>query len=181
MENFSSQEVCFSLLFSKIDRRVFKTIEISTEFPKKYPTCSEECFQVNLFFSDKVRRFTNLGIWTEIESEFCNELLTNMSWMKITCWVELFNPKVFFWWFHELNIVSGVYKEKNPKLWWKFYGRVDKAAFYVSRTRFLEKINFSRSSFVCSFFDFQGKYSDFRKRFLTCLLKKYSTCPEDQF
>ena len=104
-----------------------------------------------------------------------------MSWMKITCWVELFNPKVFFWWFHELNIVSGVYKEKNPKLWWKFYGRVDKAAFYVSRTMFLEKINFSRSSFVCSFFDFQGRNSDFRKRFFSWLLKKYSTCPDDQF
>ena len=71
-------------------------------------------------------------------------------------------------------------RKKFSKVWWKFYGRVAKAAFYVSRTMFLGKTILPRSSFFTFFFDFQENVSNFRKRFLSGLLKKYSVCPEDR-
>ena len=117
--------------------------------------------RLSFFFSRNVWSSINIGSRKENDSEFSTKQLTKLSWLKITCWVERFTPKQFFWWFRVLKIVSGVFEEKISKVWWKFNGRVAKAAFFVSRAMLFGKIVLSRSSF------FFIKFLVLRKKVLT--------------
>ena len=65
---------------------------------------------------------------------------------------------------------SELFGIKILEIWSKFYGRVAKAAFYVSRCTFLGK---DFCLFFEPFFDPQGKKWDFRKRF-SSKLKKFT-------
>ena len=150
---------------------------------KTYPTFPEESFQAkqvkHVFFEKKCKVFYFLELEKELIPNFAsNNWQSCRDWKLRVEWNVLLQNS-----FSMISCFKYCFRslKKISKIWLKFNGRVDKAAFYVSRTMLLGKTNFSQSSFVCSFFDFHGKDSDFRKRFLSWLLKKYPTCPEDRF
>ena len=107
-----------------------------------------------MFFFRKNVKFYNSWNWRKkLIPKFASNNWQSCHGLKLRVeWNVLFQNS-FFYCFHGLNIVSGVYGKQLLKVWWKFYGRVAKASIYVSRTMFFV----AKFVFIYSVFDFQEK------------------------
>ena len=127
-----------------------------TGMPKLYSTRPGNIFWKSIFFWTKNLKFHHCWI---LKRNWIWFLSIIRQWRHncTLCVERTFQLKTNLWVNFPLFIVSRVDEKNISTVWWKFYDKVYKAAFYVSRWPFSDKTFFFwYNCFSSSVVDFQG-------------------------
>ena len=132
-----------------------------------------------MFFFEKMWNFITLGIWEKNWFPILHQITDKVVMAQNYVLSGTFYSKTVFLMFSWFYILFPEFMGKN---FWKFDENSTVGLLKLQSTCpeqcFLENSFIAKFVFVYSVFDFQENNSDFRKRFLSGFLEKYSMSPD---